>query len=321
MRNKMFSVTLAAFLVLSMALTACTPKPDWGTPDNPIVITFVPSGDTGKITTAGTQIADWLSKETGLSFKIEVGTSYAASIEAMGAQKAQMGFLATFAILLARQKYGIIPAVVAARKYKAPIEKEIDPDNALEGTLQTFYKSQFMTQADSSIKTFEDLKGKTFCFVDPNSTSGYILPNIILKSKGLNPEVDFKAIINAGGHDKVAISVYDKTCDAGVTWIDTRTDAQYALYETYPDIQTKVRVFAVSDRIPNDGAQFIKQLDPAVQKKITDALLKMAADENGKKFLKNLYGYDTLQAVEPTFYDDFAAVLKAAGVDPAALVK
>ena len=321
MRKRMFSITLAVALVLTMILTACTPKPSWGTPDNPIVITFVPSGDTGKITTAGTQIADWLAKETGLSFKIEVGTSYAASIEAMGAQKAQMGFLATFAILLARQKYGIVPAVVAARKYKAPIEADIDPDKALEGTLQTFYKSQFLTQTDSSIKGFEDLKGKTFCFVDPNSTSGYILPNIIIKSKGLDPEKDFKAIVNAGGHDKVAIAVYDKTCDAGVTWIDTRTDAQYALYETYPDIQTKVRAFAVSDRIPNDGAQYIKQLDPAVQKKITDALLKMAADETGKTYLKNLYGYDNLQAVEPTFYDDFAAVLKAAGVDPATLVK
>lgn len=321
MKKRLFCVSLAAIMVLVMALTACTPTPDWGTAENPIVITFVPSGDTGKITTAGTQIADWLSKETGLSFQIEVGTSYAASIEAMGAQKAQMGFLATFAILLAREKYGVIPAVVAARKYKSPVEADIDPDKALEGTLQTFYKSQFMTQADSDIQDFEDLKGKTFCFVDPNSTSGYILPNIILKAKGLNPEVDFKAIVNAGGHDKVALAVYDGTCDAGVTWIDTRTDEQYALYETYPDIATKVRVFSVSDRIPNDGAQYIKQLDADTQKLITDALMKMAADETGKTYLKNLYGYDSLEVVEPTFYDDFAAVLKAAGVDPATLVK
>jgi len=243
MSKKMISMSLAVVMVLSIAMTACTPTPDWGTPENPIVITFVPSGDTGKITTAGTQIADWLSRETGLSFEIEVGTSYAASIEAMGAQKAQMGFLATFAILLARQKYDIVPAIVAARKYKSPVEADIDPDKGLEGTLQTFYKSQFMTQADSGIDGFEDLRGKIFCFVDPNSTSGYILPNIILKAKGLNPEVDFKAIVNAGGHDKVAIAVYDGTCDAGVTWIDTRTDESYALYETYPDIATAVKVF------------------------------------------------------------------------------
>jgi ABC-type phosphate/phosphonate transport system substrate-binding protein len=56
-----------------------------GSADNPIVITFVPSGDTGKITTAGTAIADCLSQMTGLSFKMEVGTTFASSIEAMGA--------------------------------------------------------------------------------------------------------------------------------------------------------------------------------------------------------------------------------------------
>ena len=36
-----------------------------GSPDKPIVITFVPSGDTGKITKAGNDIADCLSKMTG----------------------------------------------------------------------------------------------------------------------------------------------------------------------------------------------------------------------------------------------------------------
>ena len=57
-----------------------------GSAENPIVITFVPSGDTGKITTAGTAIAECLSEMTGLNFEMEVGTSFAASIEAMGAE-------------------------------------------------------------------------------------------------------------------------------------------------------------------------------------------------------------------------------------------
>jgi len=320
MVKKRSLLLFVAIMMIAGMLIACAPKQNWGTPENPIVITFVPSGDTGKITTAGTQIADWLSKETGLSFEIEVGTSYGASIEAMGAQKAQMGFLNTFSILLAKEKYDIVPAIIAARNYKSPVEADIDPDKGLEGTLQPFYKSQFMTQADSDIKSFADLKGKSFCFVDPNSTSGYILPNIILKSQGIDTDNDL-TITWAGGHDKVAISVYNGDCDAGVTWIDTRTDESYALYETYPDIATKVRVFAVSDRIPNDGMQFIKQLDADTQKLITDALMKMSTDETAKKFLKDLYGYDNLQVIDATYYDDFAAVLKAAGVDPASLVK
>ena len=305
---------------------ACTPLADapkaaageLGSPDKPIVITFVPSGDTGKITKAGTAIADCLTQMTGLTFKMEVGTTFAASIEAMGAEKAQVSFLNTFSVLLAEQKYGILPALVAIRKYST---NDLDPDKALKGELEPFYKGQFIASVASGIKDFPDLKGKTFCFVDPNSTSGYIVPRIILKAKGIDPDTDFKATVNAGSHNNVAIGVYKGDCDAGVTYIDVLTDTSANLAATYPDIADKVKVFAVTDRIPNDGMQFIKTLDPKLQTVIVEGMLAMAVDPGGKAVLKSLYNYDAFQKVEPTFYDDFAAVLKAAGVDPATLVK
>jgi phosphonate transport system substrate-binding protein len=290
-----------------------------GAADNPIVITFVPSGDTGKITKAGTAIADCLGKMTGLAFKMEVGTTFAASIEAMGAEKAQVSFLNTFSVLLAQAKgYDLVPTLVAVRKYAT---NDVDPDSALKGQLQPFYKGQFIANAASGIKSFADLKGKTFCFVDPNSTSGYIVPRIILKANGIDPDVDFKATQNAGSHNNVAIAVYKGDCDAGVTFINVLTDTAANLAATYPDIATKVTVFAVSDKIPNDGMQLLKSLDPAIQTAITEGLLAMAADPGGKAVLKSLYNYDSFLKVEPTFYDEFASVLKKAGVDPAELVK
>jgi phosphonate transport system substrate-binding protein len=289
-----------------------------GAADNPIVITFVPSGDTGKITKAGTAIADCLTQMTGLTFKMEVGTTFAASIEAMGAEKAQVSFLNTFSVLLAEQKYGVIPALVAIRKYAT---NDLDPDKALGGQLEPFYKGQFIANTASGIKSFADLKGKTFCFVDPNSTSGYIVPRIILAANGINPDTDFKATQNAGSHPNVAIAVYKGDCDAGVTFINVITDAAANLAATYPDIATKVSVFAVTDKIPNDGMQFIKTLDPKYQAVITEGMLAMAADPGGKAVLKSLYNYDTFQQVKPDFYNAFAAVLKKAGVDPATLVK
>jgi hypothetical protein len=47
----------------------------------------------------------------------------------------------------------------------------------------------------------------------------------------------------------------------------------------------------------------------------------MAEDPGGKAVLKSLYNYDAFQEVDPAFYNDFLAVLQAAGVDPASLVK
>ena len=289
-----------------------------GAADNPIVITFVPSGDTGKITKAGTAIADCLAGMTGLAFKMEVGTSFAASIEAMGAEKAQVSFLNTLSALLAASKYEVFPAMLAIRKYST---NDVDPDKALAGEPEPFYRGQFIANVASGVTSFADLKGKSFCWVDPNSTSGYVMPRIVLKANGIDPDVDFSSVQNAGSHDNVAIAVYNGDCDAGVSYVNVLTDTVANLVGTYPDIMDKVKPFAVTDRIPNDGMQFIKTLDPAIQTAIVDGILFMTKDPGGKAVLKGLYNYDSMVKVEPNTYDEFLAVLVKAGIDPAELVK
>lgn len=292
---------------------------DLGSPKDPIVIAFVPSGDTGKITKAGQQVADCLNGMTGLSFKIEVGTSMAASIEAMGAEKAHVGFLNTFSALLANAKYpGITPSLVNIRKYTPG--GTIDPDVALAGEMVPFYKAEFIAGVDSGINSLEDVKGNKFCFVDANSTSGYIVPNILFKAVGLDPEKDFTYQF-AGGHDKVAIAVYNGDCDAGVVWTDILIDETADLKSTYPDIAEKVKIFAVSERIPNDGVQFIASLDPAYKTAIIQGLLAMTKDPGGASILKSLYGINGYLEVDADYYQPFLDILKAAGVDPAELVK
>jgi phosphonate transport system substrate-binding protein len=289
-----------------------------GSPDKPITITFVPSGDTGKLTPVATDIADCLTKMTGLSFGIEFGTSFGASIESMGAGKAQVGFLNTFSVLLAEAKYSIVPVLANERAYATVAG---DPDASLKGQLEPFYKAEFMANSASGIKSYADLKGKTFCFVDPNSTSGYIVPRIILKANGIDPDKDFKATVNAGSHPNVAIAVYKGDCDAGVAYIDIRTDATSNLQATYPDIMDKVQVFAVSDRIPNDGVQVVKDFPTNYTAALVEALLSMNSDPGGNALIKNLYAVNKFIQIDKTFYDPFSAVLKAAGVDPASMVK
>jgi len=287
-----------------------------GSPEKPIIITFVPSGDVPTITKAGNETVECLGKITGLSYKIEVGTSYAVSIEAMGAGKAHAGFLATFAAILAREKYGIEPALVASRAYAT---NDLDPDKDLKGTQQTFYKGQFITKKGSGIKSIADLKGKTFCGVDATSTSGWIIPSINLKANGIDPAKDLKAVTYAGSHDNVVIAVYKGDCDAGATYVDAR-DAP-AVLKAYPDVKDKVEPFFISIRIPNDGLQFIKGFDPKLRDATVDGLLSMMADPGGKAVVKRAYTYDALQKVPVTFYDEFKDLLKKAGVDAATLVK
>ncbi|MBI3536708.1 MAG: phosphate/phosphite/phosphonate ABC transporter substrate-binding protein [Chloroflexi bacterium] len=289
-----------------------------GSADKPFVMTFVPSGDTGKIAKAGQGIADLVSKQTGWAYKIEVGTSEAASIEAMGGNKAQVGFLNTFAIILAKAKYDIDVALVNQRIY---IAIAIDPDKDLTGKITPYYKAEFLTKVGSGIKTYADLKGKSFCFTSAGSTSGNIVPRIILKANGIDPDKDMKSTF-AGGHDKAALAVYQGDCDAGVTFVDTLTDQSLKLYEKFPDIATKVTAFGISDRIPNDGVQFVKGLDPRVRDATVKALTAVAADPAGKQLLKDLYNIDGFEvAGYDKYYKPFEDILKKAGVDASAYVK
>jgi len=288
-----------------------------GSPEKPIIIIFVPSGDVPTITKAGNETAECLGKITGLSYKIEVGTSYAAAIEAMGGGKAHLSFLATFADILAKEKYGVEPVLVSQRKYAT---NDLDPDKALKDQLQPFYKGQFITKKGSGIKSLADLKGKTFCFVDPTSTSGSVVPQILLKANGVNPEKDLKGVQYAGSHDNVAIAVYKGDCDAGVTYIDVRATSA-TVKKAAPDVLDKTEVFYVTERIPNDGMQAAKGLDAKLKAATVDGLVSMMAAAGGKAVVRRADSYDALQKVDATFYDPFGALMKKAGVDPATLFK
>lgn len=318
--------TIAPTVAPTIPPAACAPlasQPavkagDLGSPDKPIEMTFVPSGDTGKIATAGNAIADCLGKITGLKFNINVGTSYAASIEAMGAGKAQVGFLNTFSAVAAGAKYGVVPILAVVRNYST---NDVDPDKNLAGQKEPFYKAEFLANVNSGIKGFSDLKGKTFCFVEPSSTSGYIIPRMILKSKGIDPDKDFASTQNAGSHNNVAIAVYKGDCDAGVAYVDIRTDKTANLKATYPDIMQKVTVFADSDRIPNDGVQVVKDFPPAYTKALVDAMTAMSADPGGIAMLKSLYAATAYVPIDASFYTAFTTLCNAAGPDLCPLPK
>jgi phosphonate transport system substrate-binding protein len=308
--------------------SALSPKAgELGSPDKPIVITFVPSVDVGLITKGGTAMAECLSKMTGLTYKIEVGTSETASVEAMGGNKAQFGFLNTFAILLAKEKYDVDVLLVAQRIYgvRKPDGSytafDFDPDKDMAGKLTAYYKPEYFARVGSGIKTLADVKGKSFCFTTASSTSGGIIPRAVFKAMGIDPDKDMKSSY-AGGHDKAAIAVYDGTCDAGVAFMDILTDSSTNLIGKFPDLPQKVQVFAVGDRIPNDGLQAVKGLDPKIRDITVEALLKMMEDPGGKAVVKGIYNYDAFEKADfAKYYGPFNETLKKAGIDVASLVK
>jgi phosphonate transport system substrate-binding protein len=296
--RRVWIVVLVAVAILS--LTSCGPKtPALGTEENPIIMSFVPSGDTQEIIASGDQIAQMITDKTGLVVKANVGTDFAAVREAMGAGKAHIGWLNTFNYVLAHEKYGVDVSLVTVRF----------------GT--STYTGQIIVRTDSGIGSLADLKGKTMCWVDPNSTSGYIIPRIYMKANGLDPDTDFADTVEAGSHNNVVTAVYNGDCDAGAVYSDARSSIE----KDFPDVKDKVSILATTTDIPNDGVDFAKDFPADLREKIVNALLEIAGSEEGVAALNTLYSIDGLQAVDDTFYDGFRADLSKAGINIEDLVK
>jgi phosphonate transport system substrate-binding protein len=291
-------VFVALVLVSVLVLAGCG-QPKLGTDKNPIVMSFVPSGDTQEIIASGDKLAQMISEKTGLVIKAEVGTDFAATREAMGAGKAQIGWLNTFNYVLAHEKYGVEVGLVTVRF-----------------GLST-YKGQINVRADSGIESMADLKGKVMCWVDPNSTSGYIIPRITLKANGVDPDKDFAQTIEAGSHNNVVAQVYNGDCDAGATYADARSSIE----KDFPDVKEKVIVLAETTDIPNDSVSFIKELPAETRDKIINALLEIAASEEGQAALQSLYSIAGLEKQDDSFYDAFRADLSKAGINIEELVR
>jgi phosphonate transport system substrate-binding protein len=248
-------------------------------------------------------------------------------VEALGAEKAHMGFLNTFAVLLAHERFNVDVALVAQRKYGVRNADgtftafDFDPDKALAGELTSFYKPEFFAGADTGITKLEDAAGRTFCFTTASSTSGGIIPRALFASMGIDPDTGMTSTY-AGGHDKAAIAVYQGDCDAGVAFMDILTDSATDLQGQFPDIADKVKVFAVGERIPNDGLQFIAGFDPTLRAVTVEGIQAMMADEAGKAVIKSIYNYDAFEEANfDTYYGPFNELLKKAGVDVSELVK
>lgn len=287
-------------LVLGLALGACAPqKPPLGSEQNPLVMVFVPSGESEEIKRGGEQLAELLGQKLNMKVKMNLASSFAAAVEAMGAGQAHIGWLNTLSYLLAHEKYGV-EVILGTVRFN-----------------QTYYTGQIIVRAGSGIKSIADLKGKTMCWVDPLSTSGYLMPRILLKANGVDPDQDFAKTVNAGSHPNVVKAVYNGDCDAGATYVDARG----AVEKDLPDVKEKVVVLATTAKIPNDNVSVIKDLPSDLREKIRQALLEIAQSEEGKKALKTVYGIEGLQAVEDSFYDEFRAQLSASGYKLEDLVK
>lgn len=125
-------------------------------------IAYAPNESTTDSTDARSTLAKDLGKVINMDVKEIQASDYTAIIEALRTGKADMAYMGALAVAMGVERAGVTPIVM-----KAP-----NGDKA-----QAVYHSVFITQKNNSeINSIKDFKGKTIAFVDPDSTSGNLVP-------------------------------------------------------------------------------------------------------------------------------------------------
>lgn len=293
----MKKLLIASVLLLIAAFafaTGTTEVEELGTEENPIVWALVPSGETQAILAGADVLADMLEMETGYIFEAIVATDYAGVIEALSSDPptAHMAALNTFGAILASERGVAEVGLIAVRRG--------DP----------FYGGQFVVAADSGIESVADLAGMTFARPDPNSTSGWVVPSIVMRANGVDPDSDIE-VVDAGGHSGVISAVYNGSAQAGASFVDARG----TIAEDNPDVEEQVLVLEEYGPIPNDGIQYSTMMPEDMRDAITQAFLDIADTEAGVEAMVSVYEWDAIIEQDDSFYDPFRQVLEAAGVD------
>lgn len=113
-------------------------------------------------------------------------SDYAAVVESLATKKIDLAWLGGFTYVQAK---------IRTNGTAIPIVQRAE---------DAVFTSKFIT-ADPNIKALADLKGKTFAFGAPSSTSGSLMPRYFLQQAGLNPEKDFRNVAFSGAQDATVL--------------------------------------------------------------------------------------------------------------------
>lgn len=198
--------------------------------DNEIIFGVNPFIAPESIKTMYLPILDRVCKSVGLKARTLIVKDYEALSETMQNNILDIGWFSPFAYVNARKKCGVeaILTPKVAGKYS--------------------YNGYIITRKDKNIKTVEDLKNKSFAYVDVNSASGYLYARHLLKSNNMNPDKTFSKTVFLGNHDNVIKAVLNGEIDAGATFNEAFDKAKLDGIDI-----SNLQILAKTEDIPKDA--------------------------------------------------------------------
>lgn len=190
-------------------------------------------------------LMDYLTANTPYRFELKLSRDYPEAVAMLRSGATPVASLGDVTFSEACKNFGAMPLV-------RPLSDKGEP----------FYRSIIIVRDDSPIRALTDLKGKSFAFGDPHSTSGNLIPRDYLFRHGITL-FDLKTFATLGSHDAVAKDVLKGKFDAGAV-----KDVIAYRYQSHG-----LRFLAISEPIPAVPIVVTRDTDPALVAAVKKALL------------------------------------------------
>ncbi len=141
------------------------------------------------------QMVDYLGGKLGMPAEMVHRTTYDEIDVMLEEKKLDLAFICSSPYVLDNREFGV--ELLAAPQVKGKVE----------------YHSNIIVHKDSDIDTFEQLKDKTFVFVDPKSNSGRLYPTYMLARRNESPESFFASFQYSYSHNKSVEMIAKKRAD------------------------------------------------------------------------------------------------------------
>jgi phosphonate transport system substrate-binding protein len=274
------------FFAGALALAALSLTPLTAAVQGTLKVSAIPDEAPTELQRKFAPLGRYLEREIGMKVEFIPVTDYAAVVESLATRKIDLAWLGGFTYVQAKYRTNGGATPIVQRQEDAS------------------FTSKFIT-ANETVHALADLKGKTFAFGSPSSTSGHLMPRYFLLQAGIDPDRDLKNVAYSGAHDATAAFVQSGKVDAGVL----NASVWDKLAEQRKVDTGKVRVFATTPSYFDYNWTVRGGLDPVLVKKLTDAFLKL---DPGNPEDREILALQRASKFIPTTPENYAGIESAA---------
>jgi phosphonate transport system substrate-binding protein len=243
---------------------------------------------------AANTFANLLSQQTGLNVHASVNRCEAAVIEYLGTGQVDVATMSLWAYVHGNEDHGI-QARLVNRRFGLP-----------------YWRSQINVAAAKGYSSIWDLQNTRFASPDPDSTSGYMVPYLmVLNETGMTPSEFFSEVSFVGSHSQVIRDVYNGMVDCGASY----EDARIGVVSGYPDLYDVVSILVVSDNIPNDPWAFRSGLEESLIQNLSNGIVAVAGTPQGEAALNTILGSQGVELTQDSAYDIIRDIVAEFGYD------